>query len=351
MEKETTVEVIDKPEAPAPIPTPTRDELAKQGWTPEEMTRAEEKGLLPKADAKPEAPVKEEEKSTAPVKPEVKVEPQAKPSSLPDFTMTPDQEKVFMQTFGDGTAPRAMYFRMKNERRARQTAEAKAKELEAQLAQAKAAPPPEVDPDDEDRPLTLKQLRELQQQELKQLEARETQNTERTAIVSSAQLEQEEYARSLYTDFDDTVTRAKDVMQNLDTLVPEKWKQAKVVKLIRDLQITAANADKLGLDDYNAAMIAYEIGQLHPEHGKALTKTGPTNGSPKADGGLTPEKMRKLEEQNQRRASSASIGGGGGKRVISVDEVDLAVLNGMSLEKRMKFRDQHPEKYAKLMRG
>ena len=47
-----------------------------------------------------------------------------KGSDLPDFTMTPAQEKVFLETFGAGTAPRAMYFRMKNERQARQRAEA-----------------------------------------------------------------------------------------------------------------------------------------------------------------------------------------------------------------------------------
>ncbi len=81
-------------------------------------------------------------------------------------------EKVLGQKF-----PRALYFRMKNERQARQAAEARTRELEVRLdalEKAKAAPEvirdeqgQEIDP--ELQPLTLKALKAMRDQEAEEL--------------------------------------------------------------------------------------------------------------------------------------------------------------------------------------
>lgn len=145
----------------------------------------------------------------------------------------------------------------------------------------------------------------------------------RAAAIADAQRSQEEYAKEIYPDFDDVVGKAKDVIKNLDA-IPEPWKRAKAVKLFKELQTAATNADSLGLDDYNGAMIAYEIGQLHPSYGQRAEQNGEfVKPEPKANGGHTPDQMKRIEENTLRRASSASVAGGGGKRVVSADDVTI----------------------------
>lgn len=360
---------VDEPTVKAEVVTPTRQELKEKGWSAKELESAEKRGMISTG----EEPKKKEmePESAAPVEPVEPPKPEEpKPrSSIPDFTFkTPEQEKVFLDAFGTGTPQRAMYFRMKNERQARQTAEAERdkerKERESLEARIKAieegrATDSEDGIDPEDKPLTVKQLRELQRQEAEAIEKKNAEQNQRVHIVSEAQHTQEEYARSIYEDFDDTVGKAAEVMKNLETLVPEKWKQAKAIKMIRDLQIAAANADKIDLDDYHAALIAYEIGQMHPHYGKKADPTnngdasdnGKSKDPKKANGGLTPEQMKRIEENTQRRASSASVPGGGGKRTISVEDIDLPALNKMSYSERQRFREKHPTEYAKLLRG
>lgn len=357
-----TVELTEPEVAPEAPKAPTREELRSKGWTAAEMDSAEKRGMVAKA----EEPKKPEPKAEVPkVEPEVKAEPNVeepkKPEvrgALPDFTLkTPEQEKAFLDAFGPGTAPRAMYFRMKNERHARQAVEARARELEARLAVLEAAPkapaPPPEGEDPENQPLTLKQLRELQKAESDAIQKQQEEHQERVARVVEAQKAQEDYARAIYPDFDDGVNRAKEVMQNLEALLPEPWKQAKAVKLIRELQTAAANADKIGLDEYHAALIAYEIGQMHPDHGKKAetTTTGTPKVDPKANGGLTPEQMKRAEQNTQRRGSSAAVPAGGGKRAVSPEDVTLADFATFDAKKRLAFREKHPEAYARLSRG
>lgn len=382
-----TIEVDEpdvKKEAP---PVPTRTEMRDKGWSAKELDAGEKHGLLVKSESAEQAKI-EADKKAADEKAKADAEAKAKEieagkkpdtpaldkpkSDIPDFTFkTPEQEKVFLDAFGSGTPQRAMYFRMKNERLARQAAErerdrerAEKVALEAQIKALSATKPAlEMDEDGnpidpEDKPLTVKQLRELQRAEAEAIEKKNRELNERAQVVADAQRTQEEYARSLFEDFDPTVEKAKDLMKNLDTLVPEKWKQAKVIKLIRELQVAAANADKIDLDEYHAALIAYELGQLHPTYGQ---KPNSPNGNasdkdgkldPKKDhGSLTPEQMKRIEENARRGASSASVTGGGGKRTISVDDVDLATLNRMGYSERQKFRQKYPDQYAKLLRG
>jgi hypothetical protein len=359
-ESTETVDIFAEPTAPEAVVAPSRADMKEKGWSAKELDSAEKLGLIaPKVEVKKEeiAP-KVDEKPAAPVP-----VPAAKNNgSLPDFTMTPEQEELFLKTFGPGAAPRAMYFRMKNERQARQKEASEKNALAAELAAIKAqiARPQttqQVDEngnviDPENQPLTIRALKELQKAEAEEYNRRNAEQNERAQVVANAQVEQEEYARSLYSDFDDTVNRAKEVMQNLETLVPEKWKQTKVVKLVRELQTAAANADKIGLDEYHAALIAYEIGQMHPDHGQA-PKAADQTGTPKdpKDGALSPEQMKRIEANTLRRSPSAAVSAGGGKRTISVEDIDLATLNKMDSKARMAFKEKHPERYGRLLRG
>jgi hypothetical protein len=369
--EEKKVEIMEPVIAPEP---PTRDQLKTAGWSSDEMDRAEKRGMVKKAEEKKEEqkigvvnssePTKTEEQTTDDKKEE-------KPkNSLPDFSIDdPVKEKAFLDAFGPGTPHRGLYFRMKNERQARQRAQDEARKerearvsLEARLSALEGKKESVVDEngnvvDPEDKPLTIKQLREMQKQELDAIEKQKQEKNYQAQVVVEAQKTQEEYARSIYPDFDDAMTKAADVMKNVDSIFSgEKWKQAKAIKLMRDLQVAAANANKLDLDEYHGALIAYEIGQLHPQYGKPngaqpKSEERETLKDPKANGGLTPEQMKRIEENTQRRASSASIPGGGGKRTISADDVGLKELNAMTYAERQSFRTKHPDRYEKLLRG
>ncbi|MBK8871867.1 MAG: hypothetical protein IPN19_12765 [Elusimicrobia bacterium] len=205
--------------------------------------------------------------------------------------------------------------------------------------------------DPEDKPLTVKAWREIQLREQEEKVRRDQEVNSRAVTLNEAQRSQEDYAEGIYPDFDDVVGKAKDVIKNLDA-IPEPWKRAKAVKLFRELQTAATNADSLGLDDYNGAIIAYEIGQLHPSYGQKADQNGEVlKPEPKANGGHTPDQMKRIEENTLRRASSASVSGGGGKRVVSADDVTLADINKMDTRQRLNFREKHPDQYARLLRG
>jgi hypothetical protein len=334
------------------------------------MDSAEKRGMIPKPEEKKAEVKPEPEKKLEVITPEKSAtEPAKKPENhLPDFTFkTPEQEKAFTDAFGPGTPQRAMYFRMKNERMARQNAEAERDRLalenqmfKDQKLNLKDIPQSEVDEngnvvDPEDKPLTMKQLRAMQKAEQEELTKKQEELTERSVKVSEALKNQEEYAKSVVPDFDETVKLAADLVQNIDQ-IPEKWKRDKVIKLIKELQTTAATADKYGVDDYNAPMISIEIGQLHPKYGQKAepgangsdgTKTTPT-----ANGSLTPEQMKRIEENTQRRTSSASLpGSSNGRRVISVEDITIKDVLKMTPEERYKFKRDHPDKMTKLMRG
>lgn len=343
---------------------PTREVLKERGWTKDELDAAEKRGMVAKEEVKEEKkePVQEVVEPKEEPKAEEKVEEEVqekKPTGLPDFTFkTPEQEKAWADAFGPGTPQRGLYFRMKSERRERQKIEAErdllareVKELRARTNPAVKSSESEGDMEsllsdetagEEDKPLTLRQLKEMEAKKAKE----EQEMTARQVRLTEIHREQEEYARTVYKDFDDAVVRAREVMQNLDEVVPEKWRQSKVLKLMKDLQVAAREADKLGPDDYNAAHIAYEIAQYHPDHGKPKAEK-----PEKANGGHTPEAMKRIEQNTQRRASSASVASGSGSRTVSVDEIGLKELNAMTSVERWKFREKHPDRYERIVRG
>lgn len=374
-----TVELAAEPEKAIVNTTipPTRTELKDKGWSKAELDSAEKRGMIQKQDSekkaepKPETDNKPESResktvtTTTPPAPEKKFD-----TAVPDFTFkTPEQEKAFMDAFGPGTPQRAMYIGMKEERRKRQVAQEErdrlALEVQLYRDQKERAEKPQLETDEEgnvidpeDRPLTMKQLRAMQKAEQEELNKQQKDLYERSSKASEALKNQEEFAKTSIPDFDDTVRLAADLVQNIDQ-IPEKWKRDKVIRLIKDLQTTAATADKYGLDDYNAPMISYELGQLHPKYGKGVTDSKSDQDGitpkvdPKANGSqLTPEQMKRIEENTQRRASSASLpGSSNGRRVVSIDDITIKDVLKMSPEERFKFKKDHPEKMNKLMRG
>jgi hypothetical protein len=357
----------------------TREEMAAKGWSKHEMEAAEKRGMVTTTEDQDKAKATQDAAANAKTALDEKADADRKAkeiadandkgrSSLPDFEFkTPEQEKAFMDAFGAGTPQRAMYFRMKNERQARQRAENERDQIKLELQVRKDAedrarrgiePEPEVDADGnlidpEDKPLTVKQLRAMQKAESEAEQKRRQEFDDRSGKVSDALLSQEEYAKSIYPDFEDTVKLATDLVTNA-AKINDPIKRAKVVKLIRDLQTTAANADKYGVDDYTASMIAYELGQLHESYGKTKSEPDgdPKKGDPKANGSLTPEQMKRIEENTQRRTSSASLpGSSNGRRVVAVEDVKIKDVLRMTPEERFKFKKDHPAKFAELMRG
>lgn len=371
--KGTDVVMINEPEViAAPKQEVTRDGLKAQGWSADELDRAEKRGLLKKKPVEEKAEVKtdaetkpedKENKDVAEAKPEKK-------SSLPEFSFkTPEQEKAWLDAFGPGTEQRAMYFRMKNERQQRQAAEKERDRLTLQFEAMKAdlealktgKAQQEVDEngniiDPEEKPLTMKQWKELQRQEAEEKERQQRDIQEQGGVVAESLKTQEEYAKSVYQDYDDTLKLAVDVMKNLESLIPNKWEQQEAIQLMKDLQIAAANADKYGIDDRNAALISYQIGKLHPSYGKqnghrSEPQTDGKLDPKKANGSLTPEQMKRIETNTQRRVSSASIPGGGGSRAVSVEDMTVSDVLKLSPDQRASFRSKHPDKWAELLRG
>lgn len=387
-----TIEVANPAPEPEKAKGPTVDDLKSAGWSSREIELAEKQGRVKKAEQKQEP--KQDPKPEPEQKPEPKPEPKAeepkeepkkegeeakteqkdrKHLPLPEINLTPEQEKVFLETFPPGSTPRGLYFRMKNERQARQAMEDKLREAQARIAALETRrnePEPKLETDEngnvidpEDRPLTMKALKELQQKAQEEAQKQQEEAQRKQQSLVTAQRDQEEYVRSLYPDFDDKVGKAKEIIQrfqngNIDEIVPEPWKQKKLISLWNQMRYLADRADQIGLDDYNAAFLAYEIGEFHPGS-KASRANGQQraddNGSPKdpnkANGSLTPEQMRRLEATTQRRASSASIPGGGGKRTISVEDISIEDLNRMSSDERRTFKEKYPDRYAKLLRS
>lgn len=361
---------------PAAAPRRTRAELVQEGWSAAELKMAEDAGEIP-AEGKKEpaaqppalkkdgaAPAPEKEPVADPEdKPEAKAP--AKPAGgIPDMTLSPEKEAEFVKLFPPGTPQHGLYFYGKKERRERQRLavenETLRRALAAQTAPPAAPAPGEEGAEDLDKPLTARMLRELQKKDEEQRQQAHEQQRARHKVVTAAQKEQEDYARTVYPDFEPTVALAREVINTFETLFPEKWQQDEVVELIDQLQRAALQADHYGLEDNNAARIVHKIGRMHPKYGKASApaddeplpktdKTGPQD--PKAPSGHTLATLKRIEKNTQRRPSSAAVPSGDGGRALVPGEVTAEHLDAMTSKEREAFRDANPALYAELMRG
>lgn len=372
------VALVPEPKAPAAPPSNaapkrSREELVKEGWSPAELKLAEDAGeISPEAKKEPAAAPRVAKKEGEAEAESPEKTPEAAPipkpgkpaGGIPDMVLTPDQEAQFVKLFPEGSPQHGLYFYGKKERRERQRLAQENEELKRQLKDrtlVKDEPAPEGEDAELDKPLTARMLRELQDKEEKKRQQAHEQQRDRVKVVTAAQKDQEDYAKTVYTDFLPTVELAKDVMQNFETLFPEKWKQEKAVSLMQGLQRAALEADRFGLEDYHAAHIAHEIGRMHPKYGKASApageepksetpaNTGPKN--PKAPSSQSLATLKRIQENTQRRPSSASVPSGDGGRALVPGEVTAEMLDGMTSKDREAFRDANPTEYAELMRG
>ncbi|MDE2102015.1 MAG: hypothetical protein KGL39_32515 [Patescibacteria group bacterium] len=366
--------MADKPEtdtielppeaATAPEPKderPTEAELRKSGLTEHEIKAAKDQKLVrDEHETKPDGKTGDGKEGTPPV--EEKKPPQKTPNPI-EFDLTPEQEAEFLKAFGPGSKPRGLYFRMKNERKARQAAEQRSRDLETRIAAleaAKAEPKPgdngelEFTEEDLSKPVTLKTLLELQERRQKALEGQQASLAKERDALVAAHAEQEEEAKAKHEDFDAVVTDAKDVIQHFEEMFDDPDTVAEVKRLIRDLKGAATNAHKRKPDDLSYAEIAYRLGLMHPEHGRTADGGGQPKNSPDERGRMTPEQVLKAERTATRRASSASVASGtgdGGKRHIAASQVTGEIYMKMSNEQQLAFREKHPAEYAKLIRS
>ena len=366
--KAETVDVPDTEIAEVTPQAPSREELKAKGWSAPELDAAEKRGMIKKPEEKKETAKAETEQTDDRKKEEPITVERRVSGSWTDFEMTPEQEKVFLATFPPGTPQNGTYLRMKNERRGRQMAEAKAKELEAKIRELEAATKQvqipvvdengnEIDPDD--KPMTRKEVDEYIRKKEEAYQREQEDLRSRGSAASEALQTQEEYAKSVYPDYDDVVKMAIELRNNPE-LLDTRWKKQQAERLWNELHELASNADKVGMDDLNAALISYELGKLHPNYGRSANhgskaeshNDGKQRPDTKANGSLTPGKqMERTLNDTQRRVSSASIPGGGSRRTVAVEDVGVDDIVKMTPDQRAAFRNKHPERFAELLRG
>jgi len=340
---------------------PTREALKEAGFSKEELDLAEKHGKV-------EVVTKPEEKKAEAVE-EVKTEPvldERRKNTWPDMKdLTPEQLESLTKVFPVGSPQRGLVDRLKTERRMRQEERSKNQQYETRIKEleARVTPPSkevdeagnEIDP--LDKPLTRRELQQMEEDARAQREKQQSEMSEKQARIADVLEEQEQYAMDAFPDFKRSIELATEIKQRGLALITDPTAQKLARKLFRDLQHAGMHADELTEDDLNAAEITQEIAKLHPSYGKkaangdtAESHDGSSKPDTQANGGLrfTPEAMKRMEANTQRRASSASIPGSGGRRTVSADDVTLEDLSRMTSEKRIAFREKHPEKYAEL---
>lgn len=373
-EEATTIVVDEAPESgseeqggeAAETNEAARAELVKGGVTKEEMERMAKRGIIPK-DVKPEAKKKEGEADDKEEKGEEgeKGKP-PKNFGIPDVDLTPEQEADFLKHFGKGHPVRGMFLRMKSERKARQ-AEAKkgkeavaAKEQEIAILKAKlegkgVVEGEEGEEDDLDsRTLTVADLKKYEEEKAKTQREQAEAAREKHTLRGEAIKDQETYAKEVFEDWEETVGLVEKVLDKEAFAEMPKWKQNKALALVRELQVAYATADEVDYDGRSAAMIAYEMGQLHESYGekpKETVDSGRETPKGRNTGGLSPEQMRRIEENSKKRQSSASVTGSQGKREVAVADVTPQMFRGFNAAQRTAFRKEHPKRYLELMRG
>lgn len=372
-EEKQTIEIVE-PVKNQEKEVATIEHAEQNNWSEKEIKKAEELGLIKKEETKKKAvdnkvaEVKEEAKPEA--KPEEKKEDKFK--RVPSYDLTPEQEREFVRVFPTGSNVNGLYFGMKSQRARAQAAEMEKEkallemkyrdqqinDLKERLSKVEK---PVVDEngesvDPEDKPLTARQLRELQAKEAEERTKTQNAREEKAQKIHEAIKIQEDYTKSVYQDFDDVVSLGADLIKNIDQL--EGPIRKKVFDLKKRIILAAQNADSLTDDDLTAAELGYELGMLHPDYKSGNGQKADTNqnGSPaeRKNGSLTPEQVKRIEANTSRRGSSASVSGGGGRRVVSVEDItveDAVMMARNDPQAYEKFRKEHPEKLKALLRG
>lgn len=357
--------MIAEPKAePQETVKPTMADLAQTDLSPAEVDLAQKNNLVsdPK---KVEDPKKEEPAKVEPKKEEPAPEPEKKPSQLALEAMDdPEKEAELIKDLNKTET--AFYLNQKKERLKRQAAqldrdyvatklkgaEERAARLEEENRALKAAPKPAVvkepkldvfgnpvkeeeTPDDENKPVTKKDLQEIEKEKTekeKKAADAEIDRRARGEMLTRVLNEQEVDAKARYADFAPVMELAVKILKvapnpsEISEIFPNKREAARARKLCLDFFHATANADKFEEGDYNAADVAYELGKMHPEFGKS---NGAAKSSEK-NGAIEPEQAKKIAANASKRPSSAALPAGGGKRFVPYEEMNAEQLGALS---------------------
>lgn len=269
----------------------------------------------------------------------------------------PEKEHILIEHFRKdkqfGSEAIGLYFDKKKERKKRQNAEAERdqillqnklyqKELEeskkriADIEARLSAKPKDKDGKDgdldflldddkpkegkdaNDKPLTHADLERIEKEKAEKAEKERRESKEKALAISRKLDVLQIDAKSRYQDWDAVTDLANEIIKSPEKVFGNNQKQiTKARQKVITLMYMIENVDAFKDGDYNATDVAYEIGQLHPNY-----KPANSNGSKNAerDRTLTPEQLKKIEE-NSRRTSSASLADGGADETVSVNDI------------------------------
>lgn len=355
------VEVLDAPVTVVEVKPTVAEAIEVGGLSPAEAEMAEKHNLV-----KTEGTEKKVELKV--VKDEAKADDEPAPATVEEMAADPKAQAAVIDPVkeaellkGFDHKGKGLYWKMKSETLRRQAAETerehteiklkasqeRAKKLEEELKAEKEGKKTSVKTeskkdafgndieeevkDESDKPLTKKDLDDIEKSKQEKLDADakvQEENNARAKVLVETLNSQEAAAKARYDDFDE-VCKLTDVItkniRTIETIIPDP-KLANKARALAQLFFHAThNADKIKTGDYDAADIAYELGQLHPDY-----KPNGAGKSSKADGGLNPEKAKKIEANLSKRGSSAALAAGGGKRFVPYEEITLEVLESMS---------------------
>lgn len=351
---------VELPPAPAPEVKPTTTDLKDQGLDPREIKMAEDQGLVEK-DAPADKPKDQSQDATAGTKPKKDDQPAGltkeqiheRIKNIKD--LTPEQETELLNLLDKNG--QGLYWAQKKERKKRQLTEierdqakARAAELEKALKEAveKAKPKGDgldlddlLDDDPDAKPKDGKDPAKKEGTDApKETEAEKTKRAE----LLNARLEEiEVVAKETRPDFDQVTDLAKELMAE-----PEKFFKGEDLEKFYDHAVLIVQRTKGALDykgARTAAVLAYELGKMHPNY-KPNGAGQPPKGAEK-DADLTPEIVDK-QTQNAQRRSSAALNGGGAPRIVSEDDITPEMAVDMSKEQFAKLK---PATRERLLRA
>lgn len=305
----------------------TESDMQEGGFSPQEIEMAKKQNILKKSEDKPKPEVKKDDEQKETQKTEV--------LNLEDIESDPLKEQEHLKDFNSNE--KALYFRQKKEKLKRQKAEAerdqlaiKVKYLEEKEKTKEDVPSKKEDglsfediladgeKSDDDKPLTMKDLKKLQEENERKLKEGQENKQARAQVLQVKLQELEVDAKEKYSDFDAVADLTTEILKDADKLFADDKKTlAKVKFKVNEFLRATANADQFSADEYNPADMCYEIGLMHPKYGKDNAEKG------KQDDGLTIDQIKKIERNVSRKSSASLDGGGGSKTVVSMKDITL----------------------------
>lgn len=316
------IEVVDKPEV-------IQEQPQDIGLSSQETELAKKHGLVDE----PKQEVKQEQK------------PEEKIQSFEDT----EKDESLLKNYNKNE--QALYWKYKHDKKLRQEAQAerdliviREKTLKQELDQIKASSStaseklqkiatllsgnPEqitiealqdiinatVKKDDSNRPVTLKDLEELNKRQSQEQDLK----TREQNKINQRILDAEEYAKNIDQNYDNVAAMAHEVLQGkIDLGVID------IESLQSKLNKTIQNED-IGFDEVYKVITG--IAKLNPKFGKTINQA------------------EKVLNNLNKQQTSASVQGGGGKRIVSYEDMTLKDVANLSTAEYMKIPKEHRER-------